>query len=204
MTTLISRIAAISGVTNAQIVNGALVLELVCAAFPLRNIDRELADVMLDDLLLENRVIDALLAHNPTTFYKLDIDVVVHGDTATATISAAVERPTPFPICRCTRCKGTGEFSFNPEDGSVCYQCGGVGYVTRYKTRPTDRFETVRIAYVGYARIDGKAVRLGDGATGTFVVENGHETVVLDNDEDTLHVSAPSRAEIAAWEAQQQ
>ncbi|UOF83048.1 hypothetical protein [Caudoviricetes sp.] len=33
-----------------------------------------------------------------------------------------------FPVKNCTRCGGTGHYSFNMIDGTRCYGCGGTGF----------------------------------------------------------------------------
>lgn len=36
---------------------------------------------------------------------------------------------TGFEVKTCSRCYGSGKFSWNPRDGSVCFGCGGSGQV---------------------------------------------------------------------------
>ena len=41
-----------------------------------------------------------------------------------------------FPVVTCTRCHGTGHFSFNQVDGTMCLKCGGNGRVIAKKAVP--------------------------------------------------------------------
>ena len=45
----------------------------------------------------------------------------------TTTAPAAFTREG-FPLVTCTRCGGTGRYSFNQIDGDKCYGCSGTGY----------------------------------------------------------------------------
>ena len=41
-----------------------------------------------------------------------------------------------FPVVACSRCHGSGEFSFNIQDGSSCFGCNGKGFVVAKKAVP--------------------------------------------------------------------
>ncbi len=45
----------------------------------------------------------------------------------TVTATATTDAPTSWPTKPCTRCGGTGHYSYNSVDGTVCYGCSGSG-----------------------------------------------------------------------------
>jgi hypothetical protein len=52
-----------------------------------------------------------------------------------------------FPIQTCTRCGGSGEYSYNQRHGSVCYGCNGSGVVhTKRAAAEWNRFRADRRA----------------------------------------------------------
>lgn len=65
-----------------------------------------------------------------------------------------------FPIVTCSRCHGTGNFSFNLEDGTTCFKCNGSGHMVAKKALPA--WEAFRIAARKMTQKQWGEVELGD------------------------------------------
>lgn len=74
----------------------------------------------------------------------------------------------------CSRCGGSGRYSFNLIHGTTCYGCGGTG---KQKTKP--RPKAVRWAVLGTDRNTGERVRLYniDAKSGAAAIERARNTM---------------------------
>jgi hypothetical protein len=85
-----------------------------------------------------------------------------------------------FPIQTCTRCNGSGQYSYNQIHGTMCYGCGGCGTQIVKKAKPA------WIAFVAHAKslkethtkdlISGVAYRNGFKGSVPKIVESVEKT----------------------------
>lgn len=66
-----------------------------------------------------------------------------------------------FPVQTCTRCGGTGQFSFNMITGSTCFGCGGSGFQIKGK-KAREAFTAYVEATRGASTLTAKDLQVGD------------------------------------------
>jgi hypothetical protein len=206
---MLNHIARIDGVISADLTPAGLVIVVNAASWADQYCFRMIArpgaterpwqiraQVRINDAALLDTVRLALNAYAPSTYVELEtVSSVIDGDLATVTIRTTVKRRTPYRIVRCERCSGSGEHSYNHDDGSVCFKCGGIGW--HGVNVPTLGASTVRVHFVDYVRDGNRVTRIGDGAVGTLIEHEDTYSVEMDDDTNTVRTSCPSATEIS-------
>lgn len=99
-----------------------------------------------------------------------------------------------FPIVTCSRCHGTGHFSFNTVDGTTCLKCGGNGRTIAKKAIPAwTAFKAAakKMSEKIWGEVEvGDVVKTNDGIAEVIAIELGdNDTVTATlriNDEVTV------------------
>ena len=109
-------------------------------------------------------------------------------------MSATNENRWGFPIENCARCKGSGQYSFNPVDGTRCYGCGGRGTtVTRNAREAWSQFEFALYQYRNPAVRD---VKVGDVLQLTIISSGGKRRATVLAMSPTTHDDGVVRYEL--------
>ena len=205
----------VDGVTDAYMGGGMLVVQVEAAKFtnewsyshwgPKGRLAQPII-VRIDDMAVIEHVHAALDTLYPRTFARLEWDTTVEGDLATLAIRTTLKRALFYPAKTCPRCKGEGDYSYNDEDGSICYGCGGVKRVPLiYKFDTVSSLRDLRMEdgpvkfkWAFYeAQPGGSILRLGDGATGHI---DSKGNLAMDDPSEQLTPLLASLEDVLAYE----
>lgn len=219
MANIVDMLLELNGIISARLEEGSLVVEVEAACFTnewsYSRYDEKGKQlprgswrlIRIDDLRVIECVQGALDKLYPRTYARLAWDTELAEATATLRIRTEVKRALPYPAHTCPRCKGEGDYSYNQEDGSICYGCGAVKRVAMVKAAQARSLrdvqpgsEPVIYKWAQYQRLeDGSFIRLGDGATGRL---DDKGNLVMDDPNDQLTPLLASMDEVLEYERQ--
>jgi hypothetical protein len=206
---LIRKIEALQGFNKAEITEDGLIIQVQASHFvgpygwtKHTKDGRKLAQRQInfiEDQTVVDLVNNILIQTFPKVFARLewsaDYSRANTEDTVTITIKTTLKRKLPYETSVCYRCKGSGEFSFNNENGTICFGCGGVKRNVKVKASPVFNLiglkpgdGPVMYRWTPYQALeDGSVIRLADGAP-VRIDSSGNATPIDEADRISVEI----------------